>query len=247
MHDADGPQQSPPSPLSSLATLWRLSEDDPRSALLPKDAASLAGFYDALKLFVAQSERRLEGTVDPAAIVRGDLVAMGKGSVIEAGAIIHDSARVVLGERARVRSGAVLRDEVVVGPDCLVGAHCEVFRSLLLGPEAYVGHMVILADSVLGRDVRVSGGVIFASSKLRPGPIRLQRGSERVDSGRSHLGALVGDGVRLGAGVLLCPGCIVLPGVVAPPRCVLHGTIDTRRAEELTSRFFSDWVEGGPP
>jgi UDP-3-O-[3-hydroxymyristoyl] glucosamine N-acyltransferase len=174
--------------------------------------------------------------------VRGEIVSMGEGSVIEAGAVIHESCRLVLGPGSRIRAGAVLRGEVVVGAECLIGVHCEVFRSLLLGPRTQLGHFVLLADSVVGADVSVAGNVVFASSMVKGGrTVSLKHGGRKIETGRSHLGALVGDGVRLGASTTLCPGCMVTPGLDLPPAVVLHGTIDAPRRAALMRKFLADW------
>lgn len=225
-----------------LGTLWTRPPGDPLAALLPRDPETLPDFYARLQGFVTETPRRRAGTIDPAAIVRGDIVSMGPGSVIEAGAIIHESCRLVLGPRSRIRSGAVLRDEVVVGADSLIGVHCEVFRSVLLGPRSLVGHFALVADSIIGRDVLVSGNVIFASSAHPKGrTVNLKYRGAKIDSGRTHLGALVGDGVQLGASTTLCPGCIVAPGLVLPPHVVLYGTIEARERAALMQRFFESW------
>ncbi len=225
-----------------MRRLWTVAPGSPMAEILPRDAESLAGFYPRLQRLVADSPRVRAGSVDPAAIVRGDIVSMGDGSVIEAGAVIHETCRLVLGPRSRIRSGAVLRDEVVVGADCLVGVHCEVFRSVLLGPGTLLGHFVLLADSVVGSQVSVAGNVVFASSMLAQGhTVSLKHGGRRIDSGRSHLGALVGDGVRFGASTTLCPGCVVAPGLTLPPAAVLHGVIDAPRRDALMRRFFESW------
>jgi UDP-N-acetylglucosamine diphosphorylase / glucose-1-phosphate thymidylyltransferase / UDP-N-acetylgalactosamine diphosphorylase / glucosamine-1-phosphate N-acetyltransferase / galactosamine-1-phosphate N-acetyltransferase len=225
-----------------MRTLWERPSGDPFAALLPRNPDTLADFYPRLQEFVARTPRSLAGRIDPAAIVRGDIVSMGPGSVIEAGAVIHDSCRLVLGPGSRVRSGAVLRDEVVVGAACLIGVHCEVFRSVILGPNSMLGHFVLLADSILGQDVLVGGNVIFANTAEPKGrTVGLKHHGVKLDSRRSHLGALVGDGVEFGAATMLCPGCIVAPGLVLPPQVVLYGTIDGARRAALMRRFFATW------
>src|SRR5579863_10414981 len=113
-----------------LRSLWDLAPEDPRHHLLPLDRASLEEFLPRLRAFVAAAPAQMRGTVDSAALVRGKIVSMGEGSVVEAGAVIDQSCRLVLGARSIVRAGAVLRHEVVVGADCLIGAHCEVVRSV---------------------------------------------------------------------------------------------------------------------
>lgn len=226
-----------------MRSLWQRPSDDALAALLPRDAPSLAGFYERFRHFVGAFPRALEGTVEDGALVRGDVIAMGPGSVIEAGAVVHASCRLILGAGSRVRAGAVLRDEVVVGPDSLIGVHCEVVRSLLLGPRTWLGHFVYLADSIVGRDSMLAGGVLVANSPVRAGrEIRLRHAGQSIASGRTHLGALIGDGVRFGAATTVCPGSIVAPGLELPPQVVLHGTVDAARRDALFRRFFATWT-----
>ena len=226
----------------AIRGLWALPDEASLCRLLPRDARSLSAFYPDLKAFVADAPRVAAGFVEPGAIVRGEIVTLGADSVIEAGAIIHESCRLVLGPGSRVRGGAVLREEVVIGPHCVVGAHCELTRTVVLGPNTFLGHYVYVGDSIVGRDVVFSGNVLTANTKSAgDSAVRMKFRGERVDSGRTHFGALVGDGVRFGASTLLCPGCIVMPGLSLPPGVVLYGTIDAARRDALLRRFFSTW------
>ena len=222
--------------------LWTIPEDPALARLLPRDAATLASFYSLLKAFVAHVPRAASGVVEPGAVVRGEILYLGANSVVEAGAIIHESCRLVLGPGSRVRAGAILREEVVIGPNCMIGAHCEVARTVVLGPNSFLGHYVYAGDSIVGRDVNISGNVFMANTTTTSGrSVRMKFRGDFVDSGRTHFGALIGDGVRFGASTLLCPGCVVLPGLSLPPAVVLYGTIDSGRRDSLMRRFFSTW------
>lgn len=226
-----------------IRTLWKRPSAERLSALLPRDAESLEDFYDRLREFVGTSPRAVDGHIDPRACVDGEIVSMGPGSVIESGAVVHSSCRLILGARSVVRAGAVLRDEVVVGPDCLIGAHCEVVRSIILGPFTCLGHFNYVADSIIGRDVNVSGNLMIANTTVsKRASILLVHQGVKIDSGRSHLGALVGDGVRFGASTTICPGCIVLPGLTLPPGVTLYGTIDAARRRGLMKLFARTWA-----
>jgi len=226
-----------------IRTLWQVAPDDPLAQLLPRDQESLQNFYDRFRAFVAAAPRMSGGYVDPRAYVDGDIISMGPGSVIEAGAVVQASCRLILGARSTVRAGAVLRDEVVVGPDCLIGVHCEVVRSLILGPNTYLGHFNYVADSIIGGDVNIAGNVMVANTTVtRRRSIPLVHNGVKTDSGRSHLGALVGDGVRFGASTTICPGCIVLPGLALPPSVTLYGTIDAARRVALMKSFSRTWA-----
>jgi UDP-3-O-[3-hydroxymyristoyl] glucosamine N-acyltransferase len=227
-----------------IRSLWTIAADRPIAAILPRDPETLRTFYPRLRDFVSSAPRGMAGTIDPAAIVQGEIIAMGEGSHIEAGAIIHPSCRLILGARSLVRAGAVLRDEVVVGDDSLIGVHCEVVRSVLLGPQTLLGHFIYLADSVIGREVNVAGNVWVANTTVSGGAtIPLVYKGTKIDSGRSHLGMLAGDGVRFGASTTVCPGCIVLPNLVLPPSITLYGTIDGAKRRALMKHFVRTWVE----
>lgn len=232
-----------PDIFSLLRTLWTVAPDHPVASFLPRDAESLRDFYPRLREHVTTAPRELRGTIDPAAIVRGDIVSMGEGSVIEAGAIVHSTCRLILGKRCVVRPGAILRDEVVVGDDCLVGVNCEVVRSVLLGPRTQMGHFIYLADSILGRDVMVAGNIWVANTTINGGEtVSLAYRDTKVDSGRTHLGLLAGDRVRVSASTMVCPGSIILPGLSLPPSITLYGTIDAAKRRALFKHFVKTWV-----
>lgn len=225
-----------------IRSLWSGPIDPALRDLLPTDPIRLAQFYDRLQQYVTSAPRERAGTVDAAACVQGEIVAIGPGSVIEAGAIIHRSCRLILGANSVVRAGAVLRDEVVIGPNCMVGVHCEVVRSVLLGPSTQLGHFVYLADSLLGASVMVAGNTWVANTTVgQAETIPIIWDGRKVDSGRSHLGMLVGDGVRFGASTTVCPGCIVTPGLVLPPSVTLDGIIDPCRRRGLMRHFANTW------
>ncbi len=227
---------------AALRALWPSVTDAALRELLPRDLASLRDFYPRLQQYAGSAPRALEGTIDPDAIVRGDVISMGPGSVIEAGAIVHESCRLILGAGSRVRAGALLRDEVVAGADCLIGSHCDVARSVLLGPGTALGHSIVFNDSIAGARVLLSAFIGAANTHLTPGKeIAIRTRGGRVPTGRTYLGALLGDGVRIGSTATLSPGTIVLPELTIPPAAVLVGIIDAARREELMRDFFERW------
>ena len=229
---------------ATLVSLWDQDPDPDLDALLPRSVTAFRRFPEALDAYLNRVPRRVQGLVDPAVIVRGDIVSMGEGSVIEAGAILHESCRLVLGAGSRIRSGAVLRGPVIVGEGCLIGVHCEIWRTIILGPGTTVAPGNFLGDSIIGRGALVSGNVIVANHTMRPDrTVTLRRGAAGLDSGRSHLGALIGDGAKLGMSTHLCPGAIVMKGLSIPPGMVLYGTIDSARRQALVDRFFREWGE----
>jgi len=226
---------------AALRELWPSVTDDALRALLPHDLDSLRDFYPRLQQYVHAAPRKSEGTIDPAAIVRGDILSMGPGSVIEAGAVIHESCRLILGPNSRVRAGSLLRDEVVAGAGCLIGSHCDVARSVLLDGAA-LGHSIVFNDSIAGAQSLLSAFIGAANTHLTPGKeVSIRTATGSVATGRKYLGALLGDGVRIGSTASLSPGTIVMPGLTIPSGAILLGIIDASRREQLMHDFFERW------
>ncbi len=226
---------------SALRALWPSVTDAPLRELLPRDLESLRDFYPRFQQFVGNAPRKLEGTIDPAAIVRGDIISMGPGSVIEAGAIVEKSCRLILGPNCRVRGGSLLRDEVVAGADVLIGSHCDVARSVLLDGAA-LGHSIVFNDSIAGARSLLSAFIGTANTHLTPKKeITIRTATGNVPTGRTYFGALLGDGVRIGSSAALSPGTIVLPELTIPSGAVLIGIIDAARRTQLMHDFFERW------
>lgn len=223
----------------ALRALWPSVTDPALRAILPHDLDSLRDFYPRLQQYVAAAPRKLEGTIDKDAIVRGDVIAMGRGSSIEAGAIVHESCRLILGAGTVVRAGSLLREEVVAGDDCLIGSHCDVTRSLLLGPGTALGHSIVFNDSIAGAGTLLSAFIGTANTHLKKGKeISVRTAAGAVATGRTYFGALLGDGVRIGSSATISPGTIVLPNLELPPAAQLLGIIDASRRDKLMREFF---------
>ncbi len=153
------------------------------------------------------------------------------GLVIEAGARVEPGVVIkgptVLCAGAEVRHGAYLRGGCLIGPDAVVGHATEVKNSAFLD-GAHAGHFAYVGDSILGAGSNLGAGVKLANLELRTEKekktgetknIVLRTGEERIDTGLSKLGAIIGDDVELGCnavtspGVLLGPGCWIAPNV----------------------------------
>jgi NDP-sugar pyrophosphorylase family protein len=222
----------------ATGVLWMSVTDSALRELLPRDAASLSDFYPRLQRYVSLHVRASAGSIDAEAIVRGEIVYSGEGSRIEAGAIIHESCRLILGPRSVVRAGSLLRDEVVVGADCLVGANCEVSRSVLLGPDSALGHSIVFNDSIAGAGTLLSAFIGTANTHLTKGrEISIRTSVGRLATARTYLGALLGDAVRIGPNSTISPGTIVMPGLRIPPGSALLGIVDAARQQSLMTDY----------
>jgi bifunctional UDP-N-acetylglucosamine pyrophosphorylase / glucosamine-1-phosphate N-acetyltransferase len=136
--------------------------------------------------------------------------ALGDGCEIGQGALLTD-VRLDAGNRVRpytiltrVEAGArnlfgphaFIRDDCVVGDDCILGAHVEAARSSF-GSGVKVSHRAFIGDANVGANSIVGCGVVFCNW-----------------DGTGRQATEVGSGVTLGSGTLLVPPLSVGDGAV---------------------------------
>jgi len=104
-----------------------------------------------------------------------------------------------------------------------------------------VGHLSYVGDSILGENCNLGAGTITANYRLDAGTIKMMVKDIAVDSGRTKLGAVLGDNVKAGINAVFMPGVKVGnnswvgPGVIVsrdlPPDSVvlLKQDVEKRR------------------
>ena len=179
-------------------------------------------FGDTLALLDESSDPIPEGTIvlgSPAAIsIRGATVEPGvvldarKGGILlERDVQVRSSTRIE--GPARVREGSWLVGgqfrHVSVGPHCRL--HGEISTSAFTG-YANKSHDGFLGHSIVGEWVNLGAGTIGSNLKNTYGPIRLDIGAVRIETGRTNLGALIGDHAKTAIGTLLPTGAVIGAG-----------------------------------
>jgi NDP-sugar pyrophosphorylase family protein len=149
---------------------------------------------------------RLDGLVDPRAILLGDRIVIEKGARIAPGATLEGP--LFVGAGSEVRPGAYLRGGCWVGRDCVIGASTESKRGIFLD-RAKAPHLAYVGDSILGCDVNLGAGVICSNFRHDGREIVLRHHDEFLRTGRRKLGAILGDDVAVGCNSVLNPGTIV--------------------------------------
>ena len=156
----------------------------------------------------ARTDWTIEIDVPPGVHLLGDRIAIGPGCVIEPGAVIVGPA--ILEEGVQIRTGAYVRQNVILAAGSLVGAHSEVKGSILL-PNAKAPHQAYVGDSILGRDVNLGAGTICSNVKNIGREVSFRAGGEVVHTGLRKFGAILGDGCKTGCNTVLNPGVIMGP------------------------------------
>ncbi len=138
----------------------------------------------------------------------GDQISIAAGCTIEPGAVIVGPA--ILEEGVQIRTGAYVRQNVILAAGSLVGAHSEVKGSILF-PKAKAPHQAYVGDSILGRDVNLGAGTICSNVKNIGRDVSFRAGGEVIHTGLRKFGAILGDGCKTGCNTVLNPGVIMGP------------------------------------
>ncbi len=217
--------------------LFRL-DDDPACRLLSAGEPAWRAL-DRLSDWVAEQAEAYGVVVEREGVYSEGLVVLGRDVVIEPGAFLRGP--LWIGDGAAIRHGAYLRGEVVVGAGAVVG-HCTEIKHSLLLPGAAAPHFNYVGDSVLGRDVNLGAGTVLSNLKLDRRPIRVRVGQLSLDTGRTKLGAILGDGCQTGCNTVLNPGTVAGPGCLFypqanaagyfPPGAVVTSAVQLHRAKE---------------
>ncbi len=142
---------------------------------------------------------------------------------------------VVIEEGVKVFEGAVIKGPCYIGKGCIIGNNSMVRESDLEEgsvtgfnsdiTRSYIGancwfHTNYVGDSVLEGDFGMGSGAVLANLRLDNKTVRV--GEEKLDTGRSKLGAVVGKGARVGVNASIMPGVRIGASSLVGPGVVLH-------------------------
>ena len=149
----------------------------------------------------------------------GERISIGASCRIEPGAVIVGPA--VIGDGVVIRTGAYIREYVLLSGTSLVGAHSEIKASILM-PGAKAPHQAYVGDSILGRDVNLGAGTILSNVKNIGREVSFRAGGKLVHTGLKKFGAVLGDGVKTGCNTVLNPGVLLGRACVTYPNATLR-------------------------
>lgn len=159
-----------------------------------------------------------EATVAASAVLVGE-VRVEAGAVICHGAYIEGP--VVVGRDCLIGNNAMIRGPAVVGDRTRIGFAAEIKNAIiaedvLIGPQCYVADSKVERGAYLGAQVRTS------NQRLDRGAIHVVVDGNRVDTGMTKLGCLIGAHASLGVQVIVLPGRIVASGAIFAPRITIE-------------------------
>ena len=205
----------------------------PQAQAVEVEGLVLRGVYDlvpALDLLLREDLLGLLGDSDAvprAAVVVGDPAWLAlREAAVEPG-VVFDTTNgpVVLETGVEVKAGTRLEGPLWVGANTrIVGGP---IRTSAIGPWCVVrgematttilgytnkSHDGFVGSSVLGRWVNLGAGTITSNLKNTYGPVRLEVGDARLETGHTFLGSLIADHAKTAIGTLLGAGTVVGAG-----------------------------------
>jgi bifunctional UDP-N-acetylglucosamine pyrophosphorylase/glucosamine-1-phosphate N-acetyltransferase len=172
---------------------------------------------------ISESETRISDSVQVAASAH----ISPRGVIIEQGVRILDGASIVgpsyIGRRAIVGNNVLVRGSMI-GADSVVGFGSEVARSHV-GRNVWF-HTNYVGDSVIADGVSFGSGAITANLRLDENRINSQVGAQKVNTGRTKLGSIVGADSRVGVNAVLMPGVKVGTACLVGPCVIVTADLD---------------------
>lgn len=161
-------------------------------------------------------EHEILGQVETGARIVGP-VTVAETARIRSGAYIEGPA--YIGEYSDIGPNCYIRPCTSIGRKVRIGNACEIKNSIIMD-GVHIGHLSYVGDSIIGENCNLGAGTITANYRLDAGTVKMMIKDRLVDSGRTKLGAILGDNVKTGINALLMPGvkvgnnCWVGPNVV---------------------------------
>jgi UDP-N-acetylglucosamine diphosphorylase / glucose-1-phosphate thymidylyltransferase / UDP-N-acetylgalactosamine diphosphorylase / glucosamine-1-phosphate N-acetyltransferase / galactosamine-1-phosphate N-acetyltransferase len=134
-------------------------------------------------------------------------------AAIEGNVIIEDGVKIMphacvmgpcfIGKGTIVGNNALVRQSSV-GEHCVVGYNTEV-KASVLNHHVWT-HSTYIGDSVVGENVSFGAGSVTGNLRLDEGEIASAVGEEKIGTGLSKFGTIIGDHVRIGIHTGIGPG-----------------------------------------
>ncbi|MBI4226024.1 NTP transferase domain-containing protein [Candidatus Roizmanbacteria bacterium] len=128
-------------------------------------------------------------------VVLGKKVKIAKTAKIVGPCFIGDDT--VIGDFTLVRQSHI-------GKNCQIGGYSEVTRSYL--SDGICLHRNYVGDSVLDSNVQMGAGASTANFRFDAKSVKSLIGKDKIDTGLSKLGAIIGKNSKIGVNATLLPG-----------------------------------------
>lgn len=120
----------------------------------------------------------------------------------------YTGGKLMQGKDVYIHPNTNIREGVILGDNVHIGFAVELKNCIIMN-NTHVAHINYVGDAIIGQNVNVSGGVMFANFRLDNKPVTVKMGDQRVETGLGKFSAAVGDGTWLGVNSVLNPGTVL--------------------------------------
>jgi UDP-N-acetylglucosamine diphosphorylase / glucose-1-phosphate thymidylyltransferase / UDP-N-acetylgalactosamine diphosphorylase / glucosamine-1-phosphate N-acetyltransferase / galactosamine-1-phosphate N-acetyltransferase len=159
--------------------------------------------------------------VHPTAVIDGKVILEEGVKVLPHACIVgpcYIGRRTIVGNNALVRQSSV-------GEHCVIGYNTEV-KSSVLSRHVWT-HSTYIGDSVIGENVSFGAGSVTGNLRLDEGEIHSAVGEEKLNTGLSKFGTIIGDHVRIGIHAAISPGVKIGSETFIGSACLITDDIPT--------------------
>jgi UDP-N-acetylglucosamine diphosphorylase / glucose-1-phosphate thymidylyltransferase / UDP-N-acetylgalactosamine diphosphorylase / glucosamine-1-phosphate N-acetyltransferase / galactosamine-1-phosphate N-acetyltransferase len=184
--------------------------------------------WDALKQIASYLQFRLKPAVLGELLGKpfiSNQVYVGAGTIVEQGAVLKGPAWI--GQNCHIRSGCYVRENVIAGDGVVMGNSCE-FKNSIIFNEAQVPHFNYVGDSIIGYKAHLGAGVILSNVKLDRSEIVVSVDEEKIPTGLTKFGAIVGDRTEIGCNAVINPGAVLGRDSIVYPGTSFRGVLPAR-------------------
>lgn len=192
-------------------------------ASLWREEGSLWDPITSMESYIRHFPHKIEVDIpDHVTLKNRHLISIGEGTVLEPSVYIEGPC--IIGKNCKIRHAAYIRNHVILGDFASVGHCCELKNSLLMH-HAVAAHFCYVGDSILGPHVNLGAGVKCSNLRLDRQLISVKYQNQRVPTGLTKLGAILGAGVQIGCNTVLNPGTFIAKESIVYPLLTLSGYI----------------------
>lgn len=158
--------------------------------------------FEANQRALRTMESLVEGEIEEGTHLIGNVV-VGKGARIRSGAYIEGPA--FIGEHSDIGPNCFIRPYTSIGKNGRIGNACEIKNSIIMD-KTHIGHLSYIGDSIISENCNLGAGTITANYRFDTKTVKMTIKEELVDTGRTKIGVILGDGVKTGINALFMPG-----------------------------------------
>jgi NDP-sugar pyrophosphorylase family protein len=207
-------------------------EEKPASVLeIEEETNSIKHPWDLFRVaeeLMEDMDRKISGEADIAssAEIKGDVIVEESAKIYE-NAVVKGPA--YIGRNAVVGNNAVIRQNTCLEEGAVAGANLEAKNSIFQ-PESSM-HSGFIGDSVIGRNSSIGAGTVVANRNFREEGERPEIESSLIgkdysrETGRTYIGAVIGENVDIGVNVSLMPGVQIGSDAKIGPGTVVHENV----------------------